>query len=555
MKSIYLVPVLAAVAALVAAPACGGSSALHGSGPADGGTAQPSAEGSTLDDGATGSGSSGSESGGDADSSSGSGGSSGGVADSGGGSDSGGAVGRDSGDGADSGGSGGGGGTCAGDTTLPAEPTIPPACTTLQATQAATAGKIVPSEGSLDTSRIQAALNACGSGRSVRLTASGADNAFVSGPLSLPSGVTLWVDTGATLFASRNPSLYGSGCGTSNGTCAALITCKSANAGIMGLGVIDGQGGELMVGQTQSWWDLSESLDGSNGSAANPALVQTTGATNFTMYEITLNNSPKFHVKVDATGFIIWGITIKTPSTSTNSHGTALSASKARNTDGVDPGETAINGYIVCSNISDGDDQIAIKGGTKVDHLTIAHDHFGAGHGMSIGSETNGGVTDVSVYDLSIDGTNSGMSGGSSNGIRIKSDASVGGLVSNVTYSDVCVRELSNPIVLTPHYTTASGSLIPQYTGITIKDFHSLSSSVTPSVTLDGYDSSHLLGITLDNVAIDGMSSSNVSSSYASVTLGPGAVSFKPAGTDVTVTDDASGSTTVNPCTNKWVTF
>jgi polygalacturonase len=548
MKSIQLVAVLAAAAMLVGAPACGGSGVLHGSDPADGSTDQPSVEASALDEGGAGSGSSGGSGGGEADSSNGSGSSSGGgVADSG--------VGGGSGGGVEGGGGGSGGGTCAGDTTLPAEPTIPPACITIQATQAATSGKTVPSEGPLDTTRIQTALNACGSGHSVRLSTNGADNAFVSGPLNLPSGVTLWVDTGATLYASRTPSLYGSGCGTSNGTCAALVTCKSANAGIMGLGVIDGQGGELMVGQTQSWWDLSESLDGSNGSAANPALVQTTGATNFTMYEITLHNSPKFHVKVDATGFMIWGITIKTPSTSTNSRGTALSASKARNTDGIDPGETAINGYIVCSDISDGDDQIAIKGGTKVDHLTIAHNHFGAGHGMSIGSETNGGVTDVSVYDLSIDGTNSGMSGGSSNGIRIKSDASVGGLVSNVTYSDVCVRELSNPIVLTPHYTSASGSLIPQYTGIAIKDFHSLSSSVTPSVTLDGYDSSHLLGITLDNVAIDGISSSNVSSSYASVTLGPRAVSFKPSGTDVTVTNDVSGSTTVNPCTNKWVTF
>jgi hypothetical protein len=188
------------------------------------------------------------------------------------------------------------------------------------------------------------------------------------------------------------------------------------------------------------------------------------------MYEITLHNSPKFHVKIDATGFMVWGITIKTPSITSNSLGTALSAAKARNTDGVDPGETAINGYIVCSDISDGDDQIAIKGGTTVNHLTIAHNHFGAGHGMSIGSETNGGVSNVNVYDLSIDGTNSGMSGGSSNGIRIKSDSSLGGLVTNVTYSDVCVRDLSNPIIVTPRYTSATGTLIPEYTGITIRD-------------------------------------------------------------------------------------
>jgi polygalacturonase len=444
---------------------------------------------------------------------------------------------------------------CAGDTNLPPEPTIPPACTTLPATQAATSGKTVPSETALDTVTIQKALNGCASGHSVRLTSGGVNNAFVTGPLSLPSGVTLWVDAGVTLYASRNPSLYGSACGTANGTCAALVTAKSANAGIMGAGVIDGQGGELMIGQTQSWWDLSDSLASSGGSAANPALVQTLGATNFTMYEITLHNSPKFHVKLDANGFVVWGITIKTPSTATNSQGTALSASKARNTDGVDPGETALNGYIVCSSISDGDDQIAIKGATMVDHLTIAHNHFGAGHGMSIGSETNGGVSNVNVYDLSIDGTNSGMSGGSSNGIRIKSDPSVGGPVTNVTYSDVCVRQLSNPIIITPHYSSATGSNIPQYTGIVIKDFHSLAGSVTPNVTLDGYDSSHMLGITFDNVAVDGLPLSNVTAQYANVTLGPGTVSFQPTGTDVHVANDVSGTVQANPCTGKWVTF
>src|SRR5581483_396193 len=156
----------------------------------------------------------------------------------------------------------------------------------------------------------------------------------------------------------------------------------------------------------------------------------------------------------------------------TNSAGTALTPSSAHNTDGIDPGEAASNGYIVCSKISDGDDQIAIKGGTGVDQLTIAHNHFSAGHGMSIGSETNGGVANVDVYDLSIDGTGSGLGGGSSNGIRIKSDPSRGGLVTKVTYTDVCTKGLANPILVTPHYSSATGSLIPNYQNITISNFH-----------------------------------------------------------------------------------
>jgi hypothetical protein len=105
---------------------------------------------------------------------------------------------------------------------------------------------------------------------------------------------------------------------------------------------------------------------------------------------------------------------------------------------------------------------------------------------------------------------------------------------------------------LTPRYSAATGSSIPQYSDITIRDFHALSSG---AVTIDGYDASHLTGITLDNVVIDGISSSDVSASYANVTLGPGNVNFTPSGTGVKVTNGISGSSTPNACTGKWVTF
>jgi len=324
---------------------------------------------------------------------------------------------------------------------------------------------------------------------------------------------------------------------------------RGANSGIVGMGTIDGQGGEPQIGNSMSPWDVN------GGGGDSPALIQTLGATNFTLYKITLHNAPKFHVKLDATGFVVWGITIKTPSATTNSVGTKLTPSSAHNTDGVDPGETASNGFIVYNQISDGDDHIAIKGGTSVKNLTIAHNHFEAGHGMSIGSETNGGVSNVTVCDLSIDGTNTGLSGGSANGIRIKSDPSRGGLVQNIFYGDVCVRGLTNPIILTPMYSSATGTEYPHFTGITIQNFRSMSTSTTPKLTLLGYDATHLLGLTLDNVVVDDIAAANISASFADITLGPGSVNFTPTGSNVTVSNQVSGSSTPNACTNKWVTF
>jgi polygalacturonase len=437
-------------------------------------------------------------------------------------------------------------GTCgAGDSNLPAEPTLPASvCTTLSATRAVAANGL-PAESNADTTAIQTALNDCGAGKAVKLAASGSNTAFLTGPIRVPSGVTLWVDKGATLFGTRDPGVYGSA--------SALITVTGTGSGIVGDGVIDGQGGEPNVGSSQSWWDQNA---GSSGNS--PALIQVTGASQFTLYRVRLQNSPKFHVKLSANGFVVWGVAIKTPSKATNSAGTALTYSNAHNTDGIDPGEAASNGTIACSTISVGDDQIAIKGSsaTGVTNLTIAHNHFGAGHGMSIGSEFTGGVSGVKVYDLSIDNMGTGTSGGSSNGIRIKSDSSRGGLVNNVSYTDVCMRNVSNTILLTPFYSTMTGSAIPQFTNITIKDVHVVSGgSNAPKVTLDGYDSSHLNSVTLDNVIVDGVSPSNVSASYTKVTLGPGNVNFMPSGTGVTVTNNISGTSTPNPCTGKWVTF
>ena len=68
--------------------------------------------------------------------------------------------------------------------------------------------------------------------------------------------------------------------------------------------------------------------------------------------------------------------------------------------------------------------------------MTMSHNHFYRGHGVSIGSETDGGAHAIRVFDLSIDGAD--------NGLRIKSNASRGGLVHDIEYRDVCIRKTKN---------------------------------------------------------------------------------------------------------------
>ena len=92
------------------------------------------------------------------------------------------------------------------DTRQITEPRIPPSCVVLKADLHATDNALAAAdETRLDTQRIQAALDHCGAGHAVELSIDGSNNAFLGGPLELRKGVTLLIDKGVTLYASRNP--------------------------------------------------------------------------------------------------------------------------------------------------------------------------------------------------------------------------------------------------------------------------------------------------------------------------------------------------------------
>jgi pectin methylesterase-like acyl-CoA thioesterase len=159
---------------------------------------------------------------------------------------------------------------------------------------------------------------------------------------------------------------------------------------------------------------------------------------------------------------------------------------------------------------------------------------------MSIGSGTSGGVSDMLVTDLTIDGAD--------NGLRIKSDRSRGGLVRNVTYENVCMRNVVNPIVLTSLYTTFTGNKLPVYRDILLKDVRSL----TPgAVVLAGLDEEHRLGVAFDNVSFDTLPS-DVKAEHAEVRIGPRRGNFVPAGSDVSVTESGAPATSRLSCEGRF---
>ncbi len=435
------------------------------------------------------------------------------------------------------------------DALLPAEPSMPEnVCATLTAKLEAENGILPaavdndPANSSPDAARLQQALNECPAGSAVKLVADGANNAFLSGPFEITSGVTLWVDKGVTLFASRSPADYDLGdgvCGDAlpkiKNRCKTWISANdTVNSGIVGEGVIDGRGGSVLTSGKRAfkttWWDLSmQSKAKVKLEQNNPRMIQLDGGKNFTFYKISLYNSPKFHVgSKEVDGITLWGIKLLTPSLAYSVPGykcaqaelpapgkldkpsTCFIPELVKNTDGIDPG-TSQNVTLAYSFISTGDDNVAIKsGGSSSDlrpatkHHLYAHNHFYYGHGMSIGSETDAGVNDIKIWDLVVDGNDSGHGVG----LRIKSDAKRGGEVSDILYQGVCMRRVKEPLVFSPYYsTTKSTKLPPNIHDVTLKDFQYVdypgAKYNKTVVDISGYMNEELvypLTLTLDNV-------------------------------------------------------
>lgn len=208
-------------------------------------------------------------------------------------------------------------------------------------------------------------------------------------------------------------------------TPAPLISGKDLHdLAITGTGVIDGSGAH--------WWAWSERAERAQPGRlvyGRPNLVAITDCVRLHIADITLVNSSKFHlVPRNVTDLTIERVKVRAPF-------------DAPNTDAIDPGPVT-NALIRDCDIDTGDDDIVIKsGGTNIliENCTIRH-----GHGISIGSETTAGVHNMLVRHCTFDGAD--------NGIRIKSMRGAGGLVQNVRYTDIRMKDVANAIVLQLDY-------------------------------------------------------------------------------------------------------
>jgi len=149
------------------------------------------------------------------------------------------------------------------DTRTAAEPMLPPACMAMPAplrTDAdgpPTGGTPAPEDAETknEAAQLRKAFDACPQGDAVEPTLgdTAACRAFLINPATSPSGVSLIVDGGVTVYAPRNPKNFQNHADPSmvcgkvgenypvEGGCPSLLV-PGSRSGVYGFGVLDGQG-------------------------------------------------------------------------------------------------------------------------------------------------------------------------------------------------------------------------------------------------------------------------------------------------------------------------
>jgi polygalacturonase len=335
---------------------------------------------------------------------------------------------------------------------------------------------------SLDSPAIQKAIDACAKagGGMVRL----APGTYLSKPLFLRgNNITLQLDSGAVLQGTEQFDDYR----TAGGEVVGLLNADGlTNVTLAGTGAIDGAGAP--------WWPAVREAKRTGGfePRRRPRMVNFRRCQGLTVRDVTLRNSPSFHlVPVDCEDVLIDHVTIKAPGDSPN-------------TDAIDP-SSCRNVRILNCLIDVGDDNVAVKAGHSIpgrdfccQDITVSNCVCLHGHGISIGSETSGGVSNFIVIHCSFDGTTSGL--------RIKSARGKGGRVENVWCSDLTMKNVRRPIDISCYYPKTPKddaaqpvtSRTPAYHGIHIENLTGDSPEGAGQIV--GLPESPVRGVTLSNV-------------------------------------------------------
>jgi len=257
---------------------------------------------------------------------------------------------------------------------------------------------------------------------------------FLTLPINLVSHLDLHLEDGAKIQFPADLKAYSaidallprpdSLAKMDGGNSSLLYGDTLTDVAITGTGTIDGGG--------QAWWGSRGKTTAVGPIHGRPKMIILTHSQRIHLDGVTLANSPMwFFVPVQCENVTIENVKINAPQHSPN-------------TDAIDP--TASTDVLIRNcDLDEGDDNVAMKAlGGPCSNIWIENVHSKHGHGISIGSETYGGVHDVTVQNCTFDGGD--------NGIRIKSARDRGNQLYNFSFSNITMDNVTNPIVIDMYY-------------------------------------------------------------------------------------------------------
>jgi len=283
----------------------------------------------------------------------------------------------------------------------------------------------------LDTKPIQMAIKAAeeAGGGNVYFP----EGNYLTGPFNLTSNMVLQLNDKAVILAAQDMSLYniipafpsygvGRDVGPDNYE-PVVGGYNLTNVEITG-GTIDGQG--------NYWWSLFRNKQLKH---SRPALVQFQYTSGLKVVSTLLKDSPFWNLHpLYCDDVYIARVVIRAPQNSPN-------------TDGIDV-DSSSNVLIEQVDLATGDDMIAIKSGMNMpgihfgwptENVLIRDSLFANGHGISVGSETSGGIRNITFQNVTV--INAGA------GPRIKTSRGRGGVIEELTYKNITVSGCTNDVM------------------------------------------------------------------------------------------------------------
>jgi polygalacturonase len=295
----------------------------------------------------------------------------------------------------------------------------------------------------LDTAAIQKAIDAAAKVQGTVVVPPGA---YRTGAIFLKSGIEFRIEKGATLLGSQNiadyPMMPTRVAGIEMTWPAALVNVyEQSHVHIDGPGTVDGDG--------KKWYDLYWKMRreeyepkgirwAADYDCRRPRLIQVYNSSDVAIQGLSLRRPGFWTVHICYSRSVtVDGLDIRN-----NTDG------KGPSTDGIDIDSSSAVTVTHCS-IECNDDAICLKAGRDADGLrvnrptrdvTIRDNTVVAGAaGVTIGSETSGGIRDVLVDGLRV-------LAGAPNGILFKSASTRGGTIENITIRNVEMTGVATPV-------------------------------------------------------------------------------------------------------------